>query len=78
VGAAVLEVVVGDGSLAPEVSPEGDTNVMAGATAAGDPAASTGPVGARLPPPQWLMMTSPWRSLGASWDTPLGLLGMSP
>jgi hypothetical protein len=43
VGTAVLEVVIGDGSLTPEVSPGGDTNVTVGATAADDPAASTGP-----------------------------------
>jgi hypothetical protein len=78
VGAAALEVVVGDGSPAPEVSPEGDTNVTTGATTVGDPIAKTGLVGACLPPPRWLMTMSPWRSLGASYDTPLGLLGMSP
>jgi hypothetical protein len=78
VGVVSLEVVVVDGSSSPKVSPEGDTNVTAGATTAGDPAVSIGLVGAHLPPPQWLMMVSPWRSLGSSWDTPLGLPGMSP
>jgi hypothetical protein len=39
----VLEVVTGDGSLALEVLPEGDTNVLEGEMSAGDPAASTGP-----------------------------------
>jgi hypothetical protein len=49
VGAATLEVVAGDGTLAPEVLPEGDANVMAGATAAYDPTALTGPVGGASP-----------------------------
>jgi hypothetical protein len=49
VGAAALEVVVGDGSPAPEVSPEGDTNVTTGATTAGDPIAKTGLVGGVSP-----------------------------
>jgi hypothetical protein len=43
VGAVALEVVASDGSLAPEVSPEGDTNVTVGEMAAGDLTASTGP-----------------------------------
>jgi hypothetical protein len=65
VGAATLEVVAGDGSPAPVVSPEGDANVTVGATAAGDPTAKTGPAGGASP------------STAVLWDTPLGLPGMS-
>jgi hypothetical protein len=42
--ATALGVVIGDGFSAPEVLREGETNVMAGEMAAGDPAASTGPM----------------------------------
>jgi hypothetical protein len=41
---AALEVVIGDGFPAPEVLPEGETNVTAGEMATGDPTASTGPM----------------------------------
>jgi hypothetical protein len=49
VGAVVLEVVTDDGSLAPEVSPEGGTNATVGGTVTGDPAASTAPTGGASP-----------------------------
>jgi hypothetical protein len=42
---AAAQVVTDGGSLAPEVSPGGDTNATMGATTVGDPATSTGPVG---------------------------------
>jgi hypothetical protein len=46
---AAAQVVTDGGSLAPEVSPGGDTNATMGATTAGDPATSTGPVGGASP-----------------------------
>jgi hypothetical protein len=45
----VAHVVTRGGSLAPEMFPEGNTNVMAGETATGDPTASAGPAGGASP-----------------------------
>jgi hypothetical protein len=42
-------VTTGGGSQAPEVLPEGDTNVMAKEVAIGDPTASTGLAGGAFP-----------------------------
>jgi hypothetical protein len=71
-------VVAGDGSPTPELSLKRDTNVTAGATAAGDPATSTGPTGDASPSAAVADDDVSVEESGASWDTPLGLPVMSP
>jgi hypothetical protein len=47
--AAAAQVTIGDGSMAPEVLPEGDTNVTAKEVATANPAALTGPAEGAFP-----------------------------